>query len=220
MTHDAICVFCGKPFSRSRPIRGLTCSRKCGAQMFRTKPDEQRTCKWCGNTFECRPSSKVVFCSISCFNKSPYRGAPGVRDMVRKCEHCAKEYRRQPGQTKRRYCSDQCYKAARYGTHQYSLHIIPRGKGPTKPQRLNARTMKEAFPYCQRCGWREEPAILHVHHKNRNRRDRMIENLEVLCPNCHFTDHYRAGDWNRLGAITRARAKQQRTIITRLRLHP
>lgn len=47
---------------------------------------------------------------------------------------------------------------------------------------------------CNRCGYSEVEGILEVHHKNRNRLDRSLENLEILCPNCHQEEHFRSKD--------------------------
>ena len=42
---------------------------------------------------------------------------------------------------------------------------------------------------CERCGY-DKPEILQIHHKDRNRRNSDLNNLEIICPNCHFEDHY------------------------------
>jgi hypothetical protein len=42
---------------------------------------------------------------------------------------------------------------------------------------------------CNRCSYNKEPRILGVHHKDRNRDNNNISNLEVLCPNCHSLEH-------------------------------
>jgi DNA-binding transcriptional ArsR family regulator len=41
---------------------------------------------------------------------------------------------------------------------------------------------------CERCGlteWLGEPAPLQLHHVNGDGRDNRVENLQILCPNCH-----------------------------------
>lgn len=49
---------------------------------------------------------------------------------------------------------------------------------------------------CERCGnthWLGETIPLELHHKNGNHFDNNLDNLELLCPNCHaFTENYRA----------------------------
>ena len=48
---------------------------------------------------------------------------------------------------------------------------------------------------CEICGateWMGEPIPLELHHVNGIHDDLRIENLQILCPNCHsFTDNYR-----------------------------
>ncbi|MBQ0044549.1 MAG: HNH endonuclease [Bacteroidales bacterium] len=49
--------------------------------------------------------------------------------------------------------------------------------------------------YCESCGlteWRNQAIPLEIHHINGNNRDNRVENLQLLCPNCHAqTKHYR-----------------------------
>jgi 5-methylcytosine-specific restriction endonuclease McrA len=42
---------------------------------------------------------------------------------------------------------------------------------------------------CNRCGFNSIKAILGVHHRDRDRKNNALSNLEVLCPNCHSTEH-------------------------------
>jgi len=41
---------------------------------------------------------------------------------------------------------------------------------------------------CNRCGYDK---YVIVHHKDRNRKNNCIENLEVICPNCHALEHWK-----------------------------
>jgi len=58
--------------------------------------------------------------------------------------------------------------------------------------RLLAAGLKE--PACERCGlrdWRGRPLALALHHVNGDGADNRLENLELLCPNCHSqTDNF------------------------------
>ena len=49
--------------------------------------------------------------------------------------------------------------------------------------------------YCEKCGldtWQGQPIPLEIHHINGNNTDNRLENLILLCPNCHaLTNNYR-----------------------------
>ena len=42
---------------------------------------------------------------------------------------------------------------------------------------------------CDRCGYSKKPEILGVHHKDRDRKNNELSNLEISCPNCHSEEH-------------------------------
>lgn len=200
MLYAGICANCGAEYTRSRPLRGTTCSAACAVALYKRKPNVERTCPQCGKVFAVKPSSKVRYCSIGCFNRSPDRGKRGDRNAV--CAHCGKAFLRNAGNVKQRFCCRKCANAGREWRptkvgEQLPLRLRQGGQVKDGHTRKTAQAFKEAFPFCQRCGWREEPAILHVHHKDRNRQNHAKKNYEVLCPNCHFMEHYRAGDRGR-----------------------
>ena len=54
---------------------------------------------------------------------------------------------------------------------------------------------------CECCGlttWLNQPIPLELHHKDGNRYNNVLENFELLCPNCHaFTNSYRGKNVNK-----------------------
>ena len=62
---------------------------------------------------------------------------------------------------------------------------------------LRERLLKEGLKQhkCEYCGyseWMGQPIALELHHINAIRDDQRLENLQLLCPNCHaLTDNYR-----------------------------
>ena len=53
-------------------------------------------------------------------------------------------------------------------------------------RRLIADGLKQ--PRCEECGldeWRGQPLPLELHHVNGDRNDNRVENLQLICPNCH-----------------------------------
>ena len=63
--------------------------------------------------------------------------------------------------------------------------------------KLKKRLLKEGIKkhVCEQCGltqWNGQPIPLELHHRNGINNDHRLENIQLLCPNCHaLTDTYR-----------------------------
>ena len=72
---------------------------------------------------------------------------------------------------------------------------INRPKDKVKSQQaLKIRLLEIKGRKCERCSYNKYE-ILQVHHKNKDRNDNNIDNLELICPNCHFEEHYLEKSW-------------------------
>jgi hypothetical protein len=73
------------------------------------------------------------------------------------------------------------------------FYLIKNGKCSRIKEKLFEFGIKENK--CERCNqhniWFGKKLELHLHHKNGNKRDNRLGNLEILCPNCHSqTENY------------------------------
>ena len=77
------------------------------------------------------------------------------------------------------------------GTHTYTLEeILVENSTYTNRERLKRRLRKAGLleGRCDRCGlvgWVDGPLSLHLEHINGINNDNRLENLTLLCPNCH-----------------------------------
>lgn len=132
-------------------------------------------CVICGKPFETVPtSSKQFCCSVECGNKRKTKN----RNKI--CKMCQVLFvAKKPSGIE--FCSKKCAANYRYQNHKYKI-------------RPSAVVPREMMKSCNRCGFDKYPAILERHHKDRDRQNNNLLNLEILCPNCHDIDHFLHGD--------------------------
>lgn len=76
------------------------------------------------------------------------------------------------------------------------LELVTDRGDPVSRGSLKAALVREGIKdgSCERCGlreWRSRPLALSLHHMNGDPRDNRLDNLQLLCPNCHSqTDSY------------------------------
>jgi len=79
----------------------------------------------------------------------------------------------------------------------------------TSTNHLKERLIKEGIKKdeCENCGlsmWLGKKLSIELHHNNGNNTDHRIENLKMLCPNCHSQTNTFRGN-NRIGAVNENR---------------
>jgi 5-methylcytosine-specific restriction endonuclease McrA len=137
-----------------------------------------KPCLQCGKLIWIRKSdpSKRHFCSYSCSGQN--RSAQKRVNVS--CYVCTTIVSRLKTKLATKvYCSPKCIK------------IGNQGPWSKLPAALRIQMKKRGLlKHCVRCGYKEHPEILITHHRDRNRKNNGIENIEVLCPNCHALEHY------------------------------
>lgn len=155
------------------------------------RPITEVVCIFCLKTFnkptkDVKYSNKVgyktTFCSKECQGK--YR----CRSEDRECSFCGEINKKtfsaiNKSKTGHIFCNRSCATKFNNIFYHKSGKNHPHYKGGTYRKKV-------VLDKCSSCGWNKVPQILQVHHKDRNRKNNNIENLEVLCPNCHTEEHY------------------------------
>ncbi len=88
-------------------------------------------------------------------------------------------------------CSRSCANKHRQGI-KYKLNS-PKDKVKTQGL-IKIRLLKIRGKKCERCGF-DKYEILEIHHKDKNRNNNNLDNLELICPNCHSEKHYLDKSW-------------------------
>lgn len=106
---------------------------------------------------------------------------------------------------KRRALKLGCYRTNQSGkginkkfAYRYELDDIIDGKHPQyQSNKLRKRLLANGLKLnqCELCKieqWLEKPIKLELHHMDGDRSNNSLENIQLLCPNCHsFTDNYK-----------------------------
>jgi hypothetical protein len=177
--------------------------------MPRIKTMLSSTCLNCGIDFsvalKCSTRPAPKYCSKKCFSQSglsaarlkanatrrSQKGLPassslacGRRERTMPCLQCGSIIDAVPSDH-RIFCGVRCYAESLRGKDPNSLNPL---RGGLPWQRRVVRNWYKNT--CCRCGYNLVPEILQVHHKDHNPRNSVVENLELLCPNCHETEHF------------------------------
>lgn len=133
--------------------------------------------KYCSGNHVRGKRKKVNEANVSCANKDckkPFYKTPSKMKNSKSGLHfCCRE------------CKDRSQKIGGI------TKIMPQHYGSSDYPRNYRKTAFNNLPHkCNRCGWDECIDILQVHHIDHDKTNVSIENLEILCPNCHTLYHY------------------------------
>lgn len=151
----------------------------------------ERFCEICGKKLE---GHQRKYCSISCRNRNKY--LTEGQDTV--CQECGKTFKSRD--KNRKFCSNEC--SSKHRNEEYlkkwrngELSLNP---NIALPKAIRNFLLEKAHYKCEECGFEgynkaTNNTILQIHHVDGNSGNNSINNLKVLCPNCHaMTENYMA----------------------------
>lgn len=141
-------------------------------------------CKVCGKYIESYKSQMKSACSLECRNKLLRTGS------YINCSLCGKSFYRPKSKQNNKsgfnFCSVEC-KSNAQTMHDKFRDMIPKHYGNGKNS-YRAKAFNNLEHKCKDCG-ETRKYMLVVHHKDGNRNNNLLDNLEILCHNCHTTKH-------------------------------
>lgn len=145
-------------------------------------------CGICSDEFYAKPSQLRLgngkFCSLKCKRDAQKTG----RYVT--CHVCNKEIWRTPKDILKSasgyfFCSKNCSMGWKNGKLAGKRHYMWRG-GTSIYRRLKLENSDRIE--CAHCKIDDQRVIV-VHHKDHNRKNNQLDNLELLCRNCHYLVH-------------------------------
>lgn len=128
------------------------------------------------------------FCSKKCSDE-----ASKSERVELVCANCNKSFNRLSSRLKRSrsgiyFCSRECKDIGqRIESNIKEIHPSHYNQGKRNYKVMAFRNFEHK---CNRCGFKRNKKILQVHHIDYDRNNNELENLEILCPNCHAEEHW------------------------------
>lgn len=169
------CIHCSKQYHVKPYLLSTSkyCSRICKDLNASIKINA--VCLVCNTPFE-HVSARCNTAKY-CSNQCRYQAHKDKGRTEYECQHCHEKFKA-PLSTKRKYCSKACVNKSSYTTFKPKYTTVRK-----------AMITRGLITHCNRCNYNQELLILGIHHKDRNRDNNDLSNLEILCPNCHSLEH-------------------------------
>ena len=183
---------CGKKFERNisehkrslRIGRKEYCSLSCGRkyQVIKKKPKVKNLCKQCGEE-----TTNPSFCGSSC--AATYNNTDRLGEI--NCLGCGKAITENRSRH-RKYCSNKCQAL-------YKNFVLIES-GNYSPYAAKTYLINQHGAKCMDCGWGETNPFtkkipIELEHIDGNGENNTLDNLKLLCPNCHsLTSTYKGAN--------------------------
>lgn len=154
-----------------------------------------KNCEKCETEFEARPADvnrgRARFCSVSCASARKKQNLTAPR-VTLKCAYCDCDFERLESNLSRSkhgiyFC---CREHKDLGQRIGGIADIMPSHYGTGASRYRQIAFESLPAECNSCGYNTYNEVLVVHHKDRDRSNASLDNLEILCPTCHVEKHH------------------------------
>lgn len=192
---DMSTVVCSEGHTVSVRTKGLTRTdyiKHCPICKESKRQNSTKKCLNCGK--ELKPGQEK-FCSNSCSaTYNNFIRAKKLKSRTKTCAFCGSKFE----SSSRKYCSDECkQKQFQSIRHEKLKKLLKNGCKTVKlPISIREELFKKYNNSCQKCGWNTvneftKKVPLQVHHIDGDPSNNSLDNLQLLCPNCHsLTDTF------------------------------
>ena len=147
-------------------------------------------CTICDKEFHTKPRYIKKGWGKYCSNKCQFESQKSGEYF--KCSECGKKIYRTLSAIKKSknnvfFCSKKCTCSWMNKNRKRGENSNNWISGRASYREIMKRSEKQKI--CTKCKIKDE-RILVVHHKDRNRENNHIDNLEWMCRNCHYLEHY------------------------------
>ena len=173
-------------------IGNINASNKSKADALLRATKDNIRCLQCDKLIISNDRKKRRFCSHSCAAIFKNLNKPKI---VRKCSICDMELSGKKTYTNGSFCSLKCFHEANYQSYiKKWLNGEVAGHSIDVSHTISKFVRRYLFEIhnnkCEKCGWSCKNEFthlvpLHMHHKDGNCINTKLDNLELLCPNCH-----------------------------------
>jgi hypothetical protein len=152
-------------------------------------------CQGCQENFECsirKYNSNMkkgfkIYCSSKCYNERKSR----ENSILTECFNCGISIKKSNAQVKKSltgnlYCSKSCATSKNNSLFK-KWENSPKFRTGIRNYR-ERKLMSIDHPMCEVCKI-DDIEVLEIHHKDKNRKNNKLENLRILCCNCHTKEH-------------------------------
>jgi 5-methylcytosine-specific restriction endonuclease McrA len=91
------------------------------------------------------------------------------------------------GRSEHYFCCNVCKNSFYRGGGERGVYAGHNGKSGISKYRKVAFNAYDSK--CHFCGYNKHSEVLQVYHKDKNRKNNELSNLEIVCPTCHAERH-------------------------------